>query len=48
MPLRNLQGELIATLSIIGTDSRFHEADIIRKLEYMFQIADEIKNNMIL
>ncbi|WP_180187197.1 IclR family transcriptional regulator C-terminal domain-containing protein [Acinetobacter sp. YH01012] len=48
VPLRNLQGELIATLSIIGTDSRFHEADIIRKLEYMFQIADEIKNNMIL
>ncbi|MGN5533899.1 IclR family transcriptional regulator domain-containing protein [Acinetobacter sp. Lyrl_1] len=46
IPLRNSQGNLIATLNITGADSRFSQVDIIRKLEYMFQVSNEIKNNM--
>lgn len=48
IPLRNLKGDLIATLNIIGADSRFKQADIIRKIEYMYQTANDIKNSLII
>ena len=46
VPLRNFQGELIGTLNISGADSRFSNNEVIRKLEYMFQISNEIKNHL--
>lgn len=47
VPLRNLKGSLIATLNIIGADSRFKQDDIIRKVEYMYQAENDIKNSLI-